>query len=231
MKTKLFFLGLVSALITLEQAEAVTLIWSFTGATTGVATSGTPSNFSVTSFTIGNANGTVSAPIAASSVSSGYTGATGGNNIGNAFRIGALSTGSSGSGYYEVTFDPDAGYTLDLTDLDFGTRSTGTGPQSYSLRSSLDSYATSITTGTVANNSAWAYKNNTFSTFSTATDGDPITLRIYMFGGAGTTTAGTINGRLDDISITISAIPVPEPTAALMLGSFGVLCVLRRRRR
>ena len=212
-----------------SNAGAAVLSWNFglnVSTETGAYTSGTAENFSVGSFSIGNSLGTVGDPITQSSTSSGYTGASGNNNIGNAFRIGALDTGSGGSGYYEITITPAAGYTIDLTNLDFGNRSTSTGPKAYALRTSLDSFASDVFTGTLLSDGVWTYKDNSVSLSST-TPGEAVTLRLYMYNGAGNPGNNTINGRIDDVTMTITAVP---ETSAALLGALGVLGMLRRRR-
>ncbi len=207
-------------------AEAATLLWNFTD-DNATLDSGTPVDFSISSLSIGNSLGTVSDPVNSTSGSSGYTGASGTGNIGNAFRVGSIIVGASGSGFIEFTVTPGIGKTFDLTDLDFGIRSTSTGPAAYALRSSVDSYATDVFAGTITANSTWSYKDNSFTKFSSSTPGAAVTFRLYGYGGTGSPGSNTINGRFDDISISITA--VPEPGAALF-GGLGMLAFLRRRR-
>ena len=207
-------------------SQAATIVWNF-GDDDAVFDTGTPVNFSVSALTLGNSLGTIADAVNPTSPSSGYTGASGTGNIGNAYRIGALDTGASGSGFIEFTLTPSAGFTLSLTDLDFGARSTGTGPLAYSLRSSADSYVANITTGTIVANSNWSLRNNTFTAFNSTVPGGAVTFRLFGHGGAGNPSASTANGRFDDISLTVTA--VPEPSTAL-LGALGMLALLRRRR-
>lgn len=214
------------ALVSLTQANAATIVWNFSD-DNAVFDSGTPVDFTVSALTIGNTLGTVADPVNSTSASSGYTGATGTGNIGNAFRAGSLTVGASGSGYIEFTVTPTVGQTINLTDMDFGARSTTTGPQAYALRSSVDNYGSDIFSSSVTNNSTWSLKNNTFTAFSSITPGAAVTFRLYGYAGTGSPGSNTINGRIDDISVQINA--VPEPRAAL-LGGLGILALLRRRR-
>jgi len=140
-----------------SQAQSVTVGWNFTDLN-AVYDTGTPTNFTVGNLSIANSFGTVGTPIAATSVSTGYAGATGGGNIGNAVNNAAFST--STSPYTTVTFTPASGYSLQITGCDFGLRSTATGATSYALYSSVDNYATPIFTGTNTANSTWTLKNN-----------------------------------------------------------------------
>ncbi len=225
-KTLLTILGL-AALTTQIGFGQVVLNWNFGTATaSGSPSSGTPVNFTISTITIGNSLGTVSTPINSSSASSGYTGASGQMNIGNAFRTGALNTASGGSGYFEFTITPAAGYTFTLTNFDFGFRSTGTGPQAFALLSSQDSYATNLFTGTITANSSWSYKDNAVS-FTSTTAGQAVTFRLYGYSGSGSASSGTINGRMDDLTMTVAAIP--EPATAVLFG-IGAMAIIFRRR-
>jgi hypothetical protein len=212
-------------------ARAGVITFNFTDLDANADT-GTPvSNLAVGPITIGNSLGTVSAPVNTTSASSGYTGASGTGNIGNAVRIGALDT--STSSFYSIVFTPDSGFAVSLSDFDFGTRSTATGPQAYVVRTSIDGFAADVTTGTIANNSSWAFKDNSLTT-ATGAIGTPVEVRLYTYNGAGSAQSGTQNNRLDDISIAVSATseaPTPEPGSAAILLAGGVMTALRRRTR
>jgi len=185
--------------------------WDFGTSAANPAPSGTIANITVSDISIGNTLGTVATFISTGSASSGYTGASGQYNAGNAARIGALNTGASGSAYFEFTVTPDAGYSIALSAISFGTRSTNTGAAAYSLRSSADNYATEIAGGdiTVSGN-PWALKSNSELTFAT-TNNNPVTFRLYGYGGAGSPASGTINWRIDDLSIVLIATAIVPP--------------------
>lgn len=227
MKKILTIIGLAAATLAGAQAQVV-LTWNFAD-DNAVVDSGTPVNFSVSALTIGNSLGTVADPVNSTSASGSYTGATGTGNIGNAYRIGALNTGTSGSGYIEFTLTPIAGYTIKLTNFDFGVRSTSTGPQAFALRSSQDSYATDLFTGTISNNSAWTLKDNSVN-FTSSTDGAAVTFRLYGYNGTGSPGSNTENGRFDDITMTVEAVPEPQTWALMGIGGAFMLWNLRRRR-
>ena len=211
------FFGIIS-LLTSTAFSQTTVTWNFgTASGTASPTSGTPvSNLTISDMTIGNSFGAVATPISTTSASSGYTGSTGSYNIGNAAKVGSLVTGAGGSAYFEFTLTPAAGYSVSLSALNFGTRSTSTGPQAYTIRTSLDAFATdAITPGTIANNSTWSLKTNTTTIASTV--GAPVTIRIYGYNGAGSASSGTINWRLDDVAITVnvtSGTDVTPPTVS-----------------
>ena len=153
---------------------------------------------SISPITSGNNNG-ITTLITNASASSGYTGFSGTFNAGVAARIGALSTITSGSAYFQFTITPNVGNAITITGINFGSRSTTTGPKSYSIRSSIDNYATNIATGTLTNTSTWALKLNNVNI--SAGLGAPITFRIYGYNGTGSNIANTANWRIDDIAV------------------------------
>jgi hypothetical protein len=184
----------------------------------------------VTTMTIGNTFGTITATNpGTASPSSGYAGASGQFNFGNACNVGAFTNGASP--FYQVTLTPDSGFAVSLTGLTFGTRSTSTGPQAYTLRSSSDNYGTEIVGGTIANDSTWSLKNHTFTSPTFAVN-EVVTLRVYTFGGTGLPNSGTINNRIDDFTLTVQGVnPVPEPATVLGLAAVGLISARFARRR
>ncbi len=173
--------------------------WDFSAAT---PSAGIPvSNLTISAVSQGNNNGTT-ALLTTASASTGYTGASGTSNAGAAARIGALNTAASGSAYFEFTLTPAAGYTVNLSAINFGTRSTGTGPQAYSIKTSSNSFGADAATGAIANNSVWTLKSNT--TNITSASGSALIVRIYGYNGAGSPGAGTANWRIDDLFLTVT---------------------------
>jgi hypothetical protein len=184
--------------------------WSF-GTSVGVATpTGVPANMTVGAITQGNNNGTTTI-LTNTSASSGYTGASGQFNAGAAARVGALNINANGSAYFEVTLTPDTGYKVSVTGISLGSRSTSTGPQLLSIRSSKDAYATTIASNAISNNSIWVLLP--FSPFTTVESSvsTPITLRIYGSGGTGSPSVNTANWRIDDLTITATAVLAATP--------------------
>jgi len=192
--------------------------WDFT---TASPSSGVPvSNVTISPVTSGNSYGTTTL-LSTTSASSGYTGASGTSNAGVAARIGALNTATNGSAYFQFTITPATNYNATISNISFGTRSTGTGPTAYTIRTSRDGFASDITggTGTIQNNSAWSLKTNTASISTSASA--PITIRIYGYNGSGSPGSGTVNWRIDDLSFDITvtttacSAPSNQPTALI----------------
>ena len=177
--------------------------WDFT-AGTGAASS-LPTNVVGGGGTITATNGTL--VIAATYVSSGYTGASGGNNASVGAVAGALSTTTSS--YFEFTLTATTGNRLFVNSLSLGTRSTASGPTSLALYSSSNGFTSAIGTVAVSANSAWGLV--TFSGFSIfGTTGGALTFRVY---GSGGTSASAGNWRIDDLSLSVSS-DTPGPAIA-----------------
>jgi hypothetical protein len=204
---KKLLLSLVLILPILVNTINAQVSWTFTpGAAPSTNTS---TNLTVSSISQGNNNGTTIL-ITTTSPSGVYAGASAAENAGAAARIGALNTAASGSAYFEFTLTPSAGYTVTLTAIQFGSRSTSTGPAAYTLRSSADGYAADIVAGTLPITSPAAWALQTPATFvSTSPIGTAVTYRIYGYNGAGSPAINTANWRIDDLSLSLStALPV-----------------------
>lgn len=161
----------------------------------------------------GNNNGTTTL-LTTTSASSGYTGASGTNNAGAAARAGVLNTAASGSAYFEFTLTPVAGYTVSVSEVKFGSRSTGTGPQAFSILSNKDNYAAAVAGDTLLANSTWALKTTAISPVLTSGVGTSLVIRIYGHSGTGSPSANTANWRIDDLQLSLTATPQGTPTIA-----------------
>ncbi len=203
-----FFSVLLCLLLT-SISFAQTIGWNFTS---GDAPNTTTANLQASVLTQGNNQG-VTTMITSSSAAttSAYTGASGGNNAGAAARVGALNTAAGGSAYFEFTLTPAAGYQFAISSISFGARSTSTGPQSYSIRTSNDGYASNLATGTIANTGTWALKSNSGLSFSSS---NTITIRIYGHDGTGSASNNTANWRIDDLQLAV-AVSMPTNIASL----------------
>ncbi|MFZ4106701.1 beta strand repeat-containing protein, partial [Flavobacterium sp.] len=198
--------------VTLPECASVsgTTSYNFGTATPFSATpSSTQSNVTVSAVTQGNSFG-ASTLLSSTSTSSVYAGASGSGNAGIAAKIGALDTSTTTNAYFSFTVTPELGYNFTLNGISFGSRSTGTGPQAYSLRSSLDNYATDIATGSISNNSAWALKANTGLTVTGNGNANPVTFRLYGYSGTGSPSSSSVNWRIDDLALSISTSNTPS---------------------
>lgn len=201
------------------QGQSVTS-WNF-----GTSTAQATPNLSGTdvlgsAVTQGNNNGTTTL-LTTISASSGYTGSSGQFNAGAAARIGALNTAASGSAYFEFTLTPQSGATITVTEISFGSRSTGTGPQAYTIRSDADAFASDVATGTIASNSTWSLRTSSSLAVAFTT---PRVFRIYGHAGTGSPSTGTANWRIDDLKVTTTSSAGPDvvpPTIASLSPADG----------
>ncbi len=213
---RLFMLLLFVGMGVVAQGQLIQ--WNFDGGSGTANASTTSTNLTASALSQGNNNGTTIL-ITNASTSSGYTGASGNYNAGAAARTGSLVTGSSGSAYFEFTITPAAGYNFSLTGISFGTRSTNTGPQAYTIRYSTDSYGSDLATGSISGTN-WNLKTNSSLTITSGV-ATPVTFRIYGYNGTGSPVANTANWRIDDLSLTISAVlatPTITPTPTTLTG-------------
>ncbi len=168
---------------------------------TSVVTSGVPAGYTVSNISQGNNNGTTTL-ITGASASIGYAGASGGNNAGAATFTGLLNIATST--YFEFTITPPATTACFLNAIQFGSRSTASGPQNLSIRTSLDSYASNIAAVPVSNNSTWTLLAPAVLPINGGY-GASITVRIYGSDGTGMVAINSANWRIDDLQVTVSS--------------------------
>jgi hypothetical protein len=222
-RQRFFYLCLLVILSLFAVSDAksqATYTWNFT---TAAATSGTNANLTVDTFKQGNNNGTT-IPRISSSVSSGYTGATGTFNLQTAARTGAFNSAANGSAYFELTLTPASGYTVQVNNLSFGRRATSTGPQRYVVKSNADNYVDSLAADTIANNSGWALESPTVKSVTSAA-GTALTLRFYFYNGVGSSSANTANFRIDDVTLTVNVASAEVAPAAPNSGGNQSICL------
>ncbi|MFM7649076.1 MAG: beta strand repeat-containing protein, partial [Cyanobium sp.] len=211
-----FTIGASGGVTTNSTTNSFTAYWNF-GTNTGSASATAVSSVGVAFGNVsrGNNNGTTTL-LETATPSSGYTGASGQFNAGAAAAGGALT--NSSSAFFEFAVTPSAGYQLSLTNLTFGSRSTGTGPALATLLSSLDSYTTALATNALSTASAWQLISPTVAA-STLTNG-AVTFRIY--GSAGT--GNTVNvWRIDDLNLAgFSVTNLVTTNAPTGTGTLGI---------
>ena len=104
--------------------------------------------------------------------------------------------------YFSWTLTPNAGFKIDFTALTGGWQRSGTGPNSYALRSSLDNYGSNITTGAITGTTF--NLNLGASSFDSITSA--VTFRFYAW--AGTSASGTFSINDFIFDGTVSALAV-----------------------
>lgn len=153
--------------------------------------------------------------------------------------------GVDASRYYEVTLAPVVGMTLDLDSISFGVRRTGTGPRDFSLRSSLDGFASSLGVSS-ATSPEISIQGNVFHFVNDIAPAaniqgnqvqltpefdalhTPITFRFYAANPE--TAAGSFT--LDDVTVNgITAVPEPHEYGMMAAGGLMLFAAYRRRQR
>ena len=232
MKTRSWILGAAVTVTGLVSAQAQVDI-GFTFATAGPVatlnnTSGTPVNFSVSAFSIGQTFATISGSNPENgTVSTGYVNpipGSGGTPSGTfnydlISKDGAYASGTSS--YYSVTVTPSPGFRVRFTDFDFGAYRTSIGATSWLLAWSSDSFATPLV-GTTAMPGAttWTLASSSPTAATSATAGAPVEFRLYTFGGTGAT-GTTASVRIDDLKLQVAA--VPEASDCALFGSAAIV--------
>jgi len=209
--------------ITLQTCAVSGLVgWNFGPAITPSASpsSNTANNVTISAISQGNNNGTTTL-LTSVSPSNTYIGFSAASNIVAAARVGAINTATDGSAYFEFTITPASGYSSIFNGIEFGTRSTETGPQNFAIRTSLDNYVSDLATGSIANNATWSLKTPFLSGTQSAT---AITYRIYGYNGTGTVFTGIANWRIDDIKLNIDVVRLP-PTIFGITNNGSSYCV------
>lgn len=173
------------------------IYWNFSAPANASPTFNAIANLSSGALGRGNNNGTTDL-INSSSASSTYSGASGGNNAGAAVPLGALNPLTTT--YFSFTLTPASGYGMAINAINFGSRRTGTGPQSYAIRWSLDGYASNLAEGSTAATNVWAFITNDEFNWTVPVN-TPVTFRIYGFDCAPTPSINTANWRIDDLQV------------------------------
>jgi hypothetical protein len=187
--------------------------WNFDAPTPTSGTGGEYSSWTFGPVTQSNNNGTT-ALFTTTSPSSGYTNpfnvvASGSTNAGAAARAGAFNAASNA--FFEVQIVVPSATTTSITNISFGSRSTGTGPQAYSIRSSVDGFAADAFTNALITNS-WAMQ---VAPVAIALSNGTNTIRIYGFNGSGSPSANTANWRIDDLTLALGTGTGPTPPSGL----------------
>lgn len=169
--------------------------YNFTDATANPAS--VPTGMTLTAISKANENG--SATLLSTAAPSTGAGSSGTYNIGLATINGALNVNSSS--YFEFTATAALGKQITIPKIEFGSRSTSTGPKNVSIHSSMDDYETSLGNVTVTTNSSWAKYSITLSTPLVIANNESVTIRLYGYNGSGAN-LNTVVWRVDDIDIT-----------------------------
>lgn len=157
-----------------------------------------------------------------------------------------LSTAVANDAYFEFTLTPDAGYSITIDSLTLGSRraSSGTGPNFFGVRTSLDGYTADIVTGVSTTGAG-----GNVSTVQTANFGSnlqnitsTVTVRMYGYARSASNSsygiwvitnqnASDVNGAgTGNFIVSGSVNSVPEPTTYALVAAVMALGVVYWRK-
>ncbi len=138
--------------------------------------------------------------------------------------------------YFTFGFTVDAGYSVDLDTLYFGSRSSNTGPGSLSVYSSLDGFTSPVYSFSQVGT---AFTNNVADVSALTGITGSVEFRIYSDGGlsanggtvssAGTFRVGDYNDGSNFSEFRFEGTVVPAPASAALMGLGGLVAIRRRR--
>lgn len=139
----------------------------------------------------------------------------------NSWSLANLDSGD----YFTWTLTPNSGYEIDFNSLSGSWQRSATGPQQYSLRSSLDNFASEIASGEVTGNAVPVAYSLNLSALQDVTS--PIEFRLFAWGGSAN--AGTFS--IVDFAFdgSVAAVSVPEPASLALVLTAACVCGFFRR--
>lgn len=141
----------------------------------------------------------------------GGTGLSGGFGGGLAINYSNWSTSTTvdpNNKYYSFTVTPNSSIQMSFSSLTFAAQRSGSGPTTIEVRSSLDSYTTTLSTSSPGNGSFISGLSTPVSGAAFQNLSTPVTFRIY--GYSASAPGGTL--RLDNVVLggtTQATVPVP----------------------
>ena len=143
------------------------------------------------------------------------------NTAGNRYNLKGWSPGFDPNDYFTWTLTPNAGYAIFFQNLVFRAQSSGTGPNTYQLRSSADNFVSVIASFNVPTSGSQSpVYTATLNAANLQNVTGPITFRMYAFGASGAGGTGSIN----EFSFNGSVSPVVT-NSITTTGSYGPYCV------
>lgn len=131
------------------------------------------------------------------------------------------SAALDGNDYFTWTLTPAAGYALSLTSFTYTGQASGTGPSSFALRTSADTFGSSLGTP--------AATGGTITLTSGSFQGLTSAVEFRLYGWNASSAGGTFSVNDFTFNGTVSAIPEPSTYAALA-GVAALGLALRHRR-
>lgn len=159
---------------------------------------------------------TVAANLSASGIGRG-AGVTG-SNANDRYNANSWNSASlDATAYFDWTLTPTNGFSIDFASLTGNWQRSGTGPSSYSLRSSLDGYGSDLASGAIGGSGSAEAFNLSLGSSTLNSVVAPITFRLYAWGTANAAGTFSINDFSFDAALSAvasgnnSAINGPVP--------------------
>lgn len=165
---------------------------------------------------------TVNSSLTATGIGRG-AGISGSNATDRYTATGWNSASLDANDYFTWTITPTGGATLNLTSFVYTGQASGTGPTTFSFRTSADSFSTGLGTAT-ATGATITLTGGAFQGLSSA-------LEFRLYGWGASSASGTFSVNDFTFNGSVSAIPEPSTYAALAGASALGLSIWRRRRR
>lgn len=225
--SKRMIVAILCSLFSVSAIQAQTTFgWNF-GTTTGTASATSGSNPLLTVSPITRVNSAYTGAPLSNTTTTGGVSTPLSNNAGASgqffFGLGATETtlNINTTSYLSMTITPAAGYSVRLTDLDFGARASSLGATNYAIRTSVAGFGTAITngSGTLQDDGTWRRINTTSLAAVNGAINTPVEIRLYLWDSSAGTT-GTLDTQIDDVAASLA--PVPEPASIIGLSAFGV---------
>ncbi|HHE07806.1 MAG TPA: hypothetical protein ENL01_02710 [Chlorobaculum parvum] len=134
------------------------------------------------------------------------------------------SNGLDTDDYFTFTIDANDGYQIDFTSFTYDSTTSGTGPTSFELRSSLDSFASTIGSPTANGTTTIDLSAAEFQNLT-----NPVEFRLY--GYSASSNAGTFSVNRYEFDGNITATPEPQSLALIAVGTSLMLWMQRRPRK
>ena len=152
-----------------------------------------------------------------------------GANANNRYNASSWDTAAIDlNAYFDWTLSPNTGYEIDFTSLLGEWQRSSTGPTSYVLRSSLDSYVGNIASGAITGSGVAVAYNLDLSAVAFDSITSPITFRLYAWGASASGGTFSINDFAFDGEVG-EVVPEPASLALLTLAGLAVVVYVRRR--
>lgn len=139
-----------------------------------------------------------------------------------------LSSSFNSADYWEFAVSAEPGYKLDLTQLTFDVQNAGSAPLPdgrWDVRSSLDSYGSSLATFTATGSFANKSVDLSGPSFQNLLS---ITFRLYVYDAANTN-SGTKSLRTDNVTLEGNVNLIPEPASVALLAAGVGMIAFRGR--